>query len=384
MKTKLSVPLSVVVAACATLASLAATPIEGKVVSVKKYAETHTREEFLDMIDAKRGGKRANAKKGANPSRNLSERKGRSLAAGAYCEDSIHCEQWNTHYGIDYTTNQYGWYNDQWCETEWDKPREASDGTIYYPGTCVKYCDPWNGESNQCEPGTYCSTASWQCTPCSHFVEYNSEIEGECTTCNSHSDCSSTSNPPTYCATNQFYDRESDNMYTKVCSSCIDCYDWNAIDGSCPSHCAIPTNTPTFKNSNYMLDREQAALTSIPAECWRDAAAQEYEEMYVGDCGSFGEETDLWCEGFCLADSWLDCCDPKAGAIAALTMGCFFAFVGTLFSISWVLKCWCFKKPNALMLQAMQQQQHARMMAANQMQHPVVVQMQAASPAQKQ
>ena len=115
-------------------------------------------------------------------------------------------------------------------------------------------------------------------------------------------------------------------------------------------------------HDNWILhDREQAALTSIPAECWRDAAAQEYEEMYVGDCGSFDEETDLCCEGFCLADSWLDCCDPKAGAIAALTMGCFFAFVGTLFSISWVLKCWYFKKPYALMLQAMQQQQqHAR------------------------
>ena len=79
-----------------------------------------------------------------------------------------------------------------------------------------------------------------------------------------------------------------------------------------------------------------------------------------------------------LAQLWLDCCDPKAGAIAALTMGCFFAFVGALFSAAWIFKCWCFKKPDALMLQAMaNQQQYHRAMAAGHMQSPVVVQMQA-------
>ena len=59
-------------------------------------------------------------------------------------------------------------------------------------------------------------------------------------------------------------------------------------------------------------------------------------------------------------------------------MGCFFSFVGALFSIAWILKCWCFKKPNALMLQAMANQQQQRMMAAGQMQSPVIVQMQPA------
>ena len=125
---------------------------------------------------------------------------------------------------------------------------------------------------------------------------------------------------------------------------------------------------------------EQESLRELPAECWLDAAHAQYEELCVGDCGAFGEETELWCKGSCIADSWFDPkagCDPKAGAIAASTMGCFFSFVGALFSVARIFKCWCFKKPNALILQAMANQQQQRMMAAGQMQSPVVVQTQA-------
>ena len=82
-----------------TLTALAAcaTPAEGKFTSLKKYRETHSREEFVNLLEAKNGKKRARSplrdhsgSQPANP--NASGNRGRSLAVYAYCEGDNHCD----------------------------------------------------------------------------------------------------------------------------------------------------------------------------------------------------------------------------------------------------------------------------------------------------
>ena len=376
-----------------TLTALAAcaTPAEGKFTSVKKYRETHSREEFVNLLATKNGKKRERGSRReaqrpdseANASPTASGERGRSLTAYAYCEGHHNGQDWNQHCAgryYDYLSGTERW---EWCETGYTD-HTASNGEKYTPGKCVRNC----GSDEDCPSGTFCGYASYngeerQCLPCSHsnddFYSYNS-----CRSCSSDSDCpgSTSSSEPTYCATS-IYDPSVGR-----CSTCHDCYSYNVFSGSsCPSQC---TNLFTsyaaqhnFRSTDIRGDEESLSLSNLPSDCWHEAVANDYGELHVGDCGAFGEETELWCDGFCLSDSWFDCCDPKAGAIAALTMGCFFAAVGALFTAAWIFKCWCFKKPNALMLQAMANQQQQRAMAAGQMQSPVVVQMQAAAPARK-
>ena len=321
-----------------TALAACATPVAGKVVPVKKYMETHSREELRELIARKRGSTGVRAAH--------SER--RQLAAGDYCEVDSHCEAGEE------------------CQY-WDTYMYASS---YRSGNCVRYCT----SSSDCDQGTYCSSSNYgSCQPCYNYADfdlYDMREQGSvCSaTCSAHSDCSSVS-ATLYCSNNFNY-----NSYK--CSSCASCWSWNTFDYStCPNSCVAPSHT--YSNTNYQDEAGREALQGLPSDCWLDAAQAEYDDMYVGDCGAFGEETELWCDGFCISNSWLDCCDPKAGAIAALTMGCFFAFVGALFTAAWIFKCWCFKKPNALMLQAMANQQQQRAMAAGHMQSPVVVQMQA-------
>ena len=187
-----------------------------------------------------------------------------------------------------------------------------------------------------------------ECLPCNQYSQASYTVPGEeaCQTeCTSDSHCDS----GTYCATNL-------NSYNNGrCPTCHDCYEHNTYDGNactaCTSFLSTHASSQNFMSDDYRRDGQDFALSNSPSSCWYEAAAEEYSELYVGDCGAFGEETELWCDGYCIANSWLDCCDPKAGAIAALTMGCFFAFIGALFTAAWIFKCWCFKKPNALMLQ---------------------------------
>jgi hypothetical protein len=326
------------------------TPAHGKIVSAKKYVETHSREEFRDVLAERR------SKAHADGSRRDASR--RLTNIGEYCETDAHCG------------------NGAICEEEgsWTN----GNGQRQSWGYCTKDC--W--KHDECDGGSYCSIQEgYSCRSCAAFATFDS-VDGTnpCTACMAHSDC----DQGEYCTRSYYWDDNTYQSFEKqICSGCSGCWSWNTFDyGSCPGsgsgeQCDTG-NANAYDNTNWENDFEQGSLRELPAECWLDAAHAQYDDLYVGDCGAFGEETELWCEGFCIADSWFDCCDPKAGAIAALTMGCFFAFVGALFSAAWIFKCWCFKKQNAMMLQAMANQQQQRMMAANQMQSPVIVQMQPA------
>lgn len=326
------------------------TPAHGKIVSAKKYVETHSREEFRDMLAERR------VKAHADGARRDASR--RLTSSGDYCETDNHCGA-----GA-YCEEEGSWTNGNGQRQSW--------------GHCKKDCV----NHDECDGGSYCSIQEgYICRSCAAFATFDS-VDGTnpCTACAAHSDC----DQGEYCTRSYYWDDNTYQSFEKqICSGCAGCWSWNTFDyGSCPGsasgqQCDTGT-TNTYDNSNWQNDFEQESLRELPADCWLDAAHAQYDDLYVGDCGAFGEETDLWCEGFCIADSWFDCCDPKAGAIAALTMGCFFAAVGALFSAAWIFKCWCFKKPNALMLQAMANQQQQRMMAAGQMQSPVIVQMQPA------
>ena len=326
-----------------TVLAACATPAHAKVTSAKKYVETHSREELRDLVAQKRDATRSDGDRA------------RRLTNGDYCETDAHCGN-----GA-YCAEEGSWTNGNGQQMSW--------------GYCKKDC--W--AHTDCDGGSYCSIQDgYVCRSCAAFATFDS-VDGTspCTRCSAHSDCTSGE----YCSRSYYWDENTYTSFEKqICAGCSGCWSWNTFDyGSCPdsSGQTCDITTPTYSNSNWQKDLEQESLRELPADCWLDAAHAEYEELYVGDCGAFGEETELWCEGFCIADSWFDCCDPKAGAIAALTMGCFFSFVGALFSVAWIFKCWCFKKPNALMLQAMANQQQQRMMAAGAMQSPVVVQMQA-------
>ena len=339
-----------------TALAACATPVSGKVVSAKKYLETHSREEFREMIQAKRGRPTSSSE---------SSRRGasRRLTIGNYCERDSHCS------------------DGEFCDTfdSW-----SYNGQTYSWGYCAKGC---SAHTDCGDGGTYCSIQEgYMCRSCAAYANFDS-IDGTspCRQCSAHTDC----DKGKYCARSWYYDNDGDyywgNYIEKyICTACSECWSWNTFDyGTCPDdqsttdQCYVAPPADAYQNSDWKNATAQESLRELPADCWVDAAHAEYDELFVGDCGAFGEETELWCEGFCIADSWLDCCDPKAGAIAALTMGCFFAFVGALFSAAWIFKCWCFKKPNALMLQAMANQQQQRAMAAGHMQSPVVVQMQA-------
>jgi len=349
---KRSTTTSITLVVALTALAACATPVTGKVVSVKKYLETHSREEFRAMLAEKRASATHSGDSRATSSRRLT--------LGDYCESNNHCSD-----GAYCETYGSWWNNGQ--EMTW--------------GYCVKACE---AHTDCGDGGTYCSIQEGlTCRSCAAYANFDS-VDGKspCRQCSAHTDC----DQGKYCARSWYYD--DSNYYStyiekQICTGCSECWSWNTFDyGNCPAdtlttdQCYI-ANTNTYSNSDWEKDVEQESLRELPAECWLDAAHAQYDELYTGDCGAFGEETDLWCEGFCIADSWFDCCDPKAGAIAALTMGCFFSFVGALFSVAWIFKCWCFKKPNALMLQAMANQQQQRVMAAGQMQSPVVVQMQA-------
>jgi len=330
-----------------TALAACATPVAGKVVSVRKYMETHSREEFREIMEAK-GGRRTQS--GDSSRRGTSRR----LSNGDYCETDLHCS------------------GGARCDVEgswWNNGQEMTWG----------YCSTDCWDHDECDEGSYCSIQDgYTCRSCAAFATFDS-VDGTnpCTRCSGHGDCAQGN----YCSRSYYWDDNTYQSFEKqICSGCSGCWSWNTFDyGPCPDgtgqNCDV--TLPSYGNTNWENDLEQNLLRELPAECWLDAAHAEYDELYVGDCGAFGEETELWCEGFCIADSWFDCCDPKAGAIAALTMGCFFAFVGALFTAAWIFKCWCFKKPNALMLQAMANQQQQRAMAAGHMQSPVVVQMQA-------
>ena len=371
-----------------TALAACATPAAGKVVSVKKYLETHSREELRAVVEAKRGktSRTSSSRLRGDDMSDTNGPRGRSLSAYDYCE---------VHHDGTSDPNQHcaGTIQDRWGRDaaqescEFGPSRQDANGDFYSPGVCMReFTHSW--DSSLCGNGMFIGLRDGYdgvCTPCSLYSDtWYGGGRGACKQCTSDSDCPNNANTtdPTYCAQSSFFPSKG------YCSSCKDCYEYNVFNGnSCPSQCtnyftAYATGK-NFKASSIRDDAEQFSLGRLPGECWHDAAMEDFDELYVGDCGAFGEETELWCEGFCLADSWLDCCDPKAGAIAALTMGCFFAAVGALFSAAWIFKCWCFKKPNALMLQAMANQQQQRAMAAGQMQSPVVVQMQAAAPARK-
>ena len=355
-----------------TALAACAIPAEGKLTKVTRYLDTHTREEFHAMMEAKTGATTSTR----------SER-GRSLSAYAYCEGYSEGD-WNQHCGT--YTNSWGYTSYEYCDAD-DRAHRSTSGDSYHPGQCVRYCD----RQSDCDAGTFCG-----------HKYYNTHSYGVCLTCaeynpdwtwdrqpNSNCDirCTSDSSCPsdTYCAETGYHPA-SDSSEAGRCATCHNCFNHNSYTGSCTACTTFlnaHANANNFRSSDYRGDAEDFTLTNLPSDCWRDAASAGYDELYTGDCGAFGEETELWCDGFCISDSWLDCCDPKAGAIAALTMGCFFAAVGALFTAAWIFKCWCFKKPNALMLQAMANQQQQRAMAAGQMQSPVVVQMQAAAPARK-
>jgi hypothetical protein len=337
-----------------TALAACATPTHAKVTSAKKYVETHSREEFRDLLAQRRA-----------PATRSGDDRGRRLLTGDYCETDAHC-------GGDgaYCVAEGSWTNGNGQQQSW--------------GHCKKDC--WNHD--ECDGGAYCSIQDgYTCRSCAAFATFDS-VDGTnpCTRCDAHGDCARGE----YCSRSWYWDDNTYESFEKqICAGCAGCWSWNTFDyGTCPSgsnandQCYVAPPADPYANANWQSDTEQerseTALRELPSDCWLNAAHAEYDELYVGDCGAFGEETELWCEGFCVADSWLDCCDPKAGAIAALTMGCFFAFVGALFSAAWIFKCWCFKKPDALMLQAMaNQQQYHRAMAAGHMQSPVVVQMQA-------
>ena len=325
------------------------------------------------MMEAKRGRTtrrpatntemRAN---GSSSNANADRDGRRSLTAYAYCE---HQESGDLDQHCDSYIDSYGYENYEWCDAGWYSMTN-SNGETYWPGRCVRWCD----DHSDCGVGTFCGYGAQghECVPCNQYEYASWTVPGTpaCETqCNSDSHCES----GTYCATDWYGNQR--------CSTCHDCYDFNTYNGNactaCTSFLSTHASSHNFKSDDYRSDSQNFALSNAQSTCWHEAAAEEYSELYVGDCGAFGDDTELWCDGYCIANSWLDCCDPKAGAIAALTMGCFFAFVGALFSAAWIFKCWCFKKPNALMLQAMANQQQQRAMAAGHMQSPVVVQMQA-------
>ena len=366
-----------------TALAVCATSAEGKFTSLKKYRETHSREEFVNLLATKNGKKRArpplrdhSSSQPANP--NASGERGRSLAVYAYCEDDNHCD----------TSIYYQSYNPDWRSNTWvyelcdgeERRASASATQTQYVGRCTRYC----GNDNDCGTGAFCDQSYGQCRSCREY-DTSRNSASTCGTCTSDSDCAA----DTFCARGDYDWDHITQTYKNYgyCATCHDCFDYNTYDGNSCTACSTfltnYANAHNFASNDVRGDAETYSLTQLPSECWRDASKAGYDELYTGDCGAFGEETELWCEGFCISDSWFDCCDPKAGAIAALTMGCFFAAVGALFTAAWIFKCWCFKKPNALMLQAMANQQQQRAMAAGQMQSPVVVQMQAAAPARK-
>ena len=375
-KMKRSTTTSITLVALTALAACA-TPAEGKFTSLKKYRETHSREEFVNLLEAKTGKKRVRPPlrdhSGSQPGNsNASGERGRSLAVYAYCEDYNHCD---TSIGY-YSYNQWWDYNvwvSEWCDGE-ERRASASATQTQYVGRCTRNC----GNDDDCGTGAFCDQPFGQCRSCREYAYWNSNQGSTCGTCTSDSDCAT----DTFCAHPDYtYDQNNYYLSHGYCATCHDCFDYNTYDGNSCTACSTfltnHANAHNFASNDVRGEAEAYSLTQLPSECWRDASKEGYDELYVGDCGAFGEETELWCEGFCIADSWFDCCDPKAGAIAALTMGCFFAFVGALFTAAWIFNCWCFKKPNALMLQAMANQQQQRAMAAGHMQSPVVVQMQA-------